>query len=88
MSMSGLHRDIHDHGKDCPFPEYDIEFSDNFTKIASRRTFKFAAAETGYKNHIKQGGPALSASLGNPIGNLGFSGAWTGQPVNPKLTLN
>jgi hypothetical protein len=78
MSMSGYTGMFYDYGKGYPFPEYDIEFSDNFTKIAGRHTLKFGAAETGYKNYIQQGGPALSASLGNPLGTFSFSGAWTG----------
>lgn len=78
MTMSGYTGMFYDYGKGYPFPEYDIEFSDNFTKVAGRHTWKFGAIETGYKNYIKQGGPALSASLGNPLGTFTFTGAWTG----------
>ena len=53
---------FYDYGKGYAFPEYDIELIDNFTKVAGRHTFKFGGDETGYKNYIKQGGPALSAS--------------------------
>ena len=42
-----------------------IELIDNFTKVLGRHTLKFGVDETGYKNYIKQGGPALSASLGS-----------------------
>jgi len=77
-SMSGYNGMFYDYGKGYPFPEYDIELMDNFTKIAGRHTLKMGVDETGYKNYIKQGGPALSASLGNPLGTLSFTGAWTG----------
>jgi carboxypeptidase family protein len=77
-TMTGYTGMFYDYGKGYPFPEYDIEYSDNFTKVAGRHTFKIGAAETGYKNYIQQGGPALSASLGNPLGTFAFSGAWTG----------
>ena len=76
--MTGYTGMFYDYGKGYGFPEYDIEFIDNFTKVAGRHTFKFGADETGYKNYIRQGGPALSASLGNPLGTLTFNGAWTG----------
>jgi hypothetical protein len=78
MTMTGYTGMFYDYGKGYSFPEYDIEFSDNFTKVAGRHTLKFGAIETGYKNYIKQGGPALSASLGNPLGTFTFTGAWTG----------
>lgn len=77
-TMTGYTGMFYDYGKGYAFPEYDIEFNDNFTKVKGRHTWKIGAAETGYKNYIKQGGPALSASLGNPLGTLAFSGAWTG----------
>jgi hypothetical protein len=78
MSMSGYTGMFYDYGKGYAFPEYDIEISDNFTKIVGRHTLKFGASETGYKNYIKQGGPALSAQLGNPLGTFNFNGGWTG----------
>lgn len=78
MTMSGYTGMFYDFGKGYAFPEYDIEFIDNFTKVRGRHTLKFGAAETGFKNYIRQGGPALSASLGNPLGTFAFTGAWTG----------
>ncbi len=84
MSMSGYTGMFYDYGKGYPFPEYDVELADNFTKVAGRHTLKFGITETGYKNYIKQGGPALSASLGNPLGTLTFSGAWTGNKGWPN----
>lgn len=78
MSMSGYTGMFYDYGKGYAFPEYDIEFTDNFTKVLGRHTFKFGADETGYKTYIRQGGPALSAALGNPLGTFSFTGAWTG----------
>ena len=63
MSMTGYTGMFYDYGKGYPFPEYDIEYSDNFTKVAGRHTFKIGAAETGYKNYIKQGGPAFRPRL-------------------------
>lgn len=77
-SISGYSGMFYDYGKGYSFPEYDIELVDNFTKVAGRHTFKFGVDETGYKNYIRQGGPALSAALGNPLGTFGFTGVWTG----------
>ncbi len=91
MSMTGYTGMFYDYGKGYPFPEYDIEIVDNFTKVAGRHTFKFGADETGYKNYIRQGGPALSASLGNPLGSFTFTGAWTGNkgwPTEPNSQGN
>ena len=87
MTMPGYTGMFYDYGKGYAFPEYDIEFADNFTKIDGRHTFKSGAIETGYKNYIQQGGPALSASLGNPLGTLGFTGAWTGNKGWPGMEL-
>ena len=53
-------------------------------RSTGRHTFKFGGDETGYKNYIKQGGPALSASLGNPLGTLSFNGSWTGNKGWPN----
>lgn len=78
MSMTGYTGMFNDYGKGYAFPEYDIEIVDNFTKVAGRHTLKFGVDETGYKNYIRQGGPALSASLGNPLGTFNFDGRWTG----------
>jgi len=78
ITATGYTGMFYDYGKGYAFPEYDIELIDNFTKVVGRHTFKFGGDETGYKNYIKQGGPALSASLGNPLGTLSFTGAWTG----------
>lgn len=77
-NITGYSGMFYDYGKGYAFPEYDIELVDNFTKVSGRHTFKFGVDETGYKNYIRQGGPALSASLGNPLGTFGFTGAWTG----------
>ncbi len=84
MSMTGYTGMFYDYGKGYPFPEYDIEIVDNFTKVLGRHTFKLGADETGYKNYIRQGGPALSASLGNPLGTFTFNGAWTGNKGWPN----
>jgi len=78
MSITGYNGMFSDYGLGYPFPEYDIEISDNFTKVHGRHTFKFGIDETGYKNFVKQGGPALSASLGSPLGGFTFTGQWTG----------
>ena len=85
MNIAGYTGMFYDYGKGYPFPEYDIEIADNFTKVRGRHTFKFGANETGYKNYIQQGGPALSASLGNPLGTLSFNGAWTGGKGFPNV---
>lgn len=84
MSISGYTGMFYDYGKGYPFPEYDIELQDNFTKVVGRHTLKFGADETGYKNYIRQGGPALSASLGNPLGTITFNGSWTGNKGWPN----
>lgn len=76
--ISGYTGMFYDYGRGYAFPEYDIELIDNFTKVKGRHTFKFGGDETGYKNYIRQGGPALSASLGNPLGTFNFNGSWTG----------
>jgi len=78
MAITGYTGMFYDYGKGYPFPEYDVEFIDNFTKIVGRHTLKFGFDETGYKNSIKQGGPSLTTTLGNPLGTFNFSGHWTG----------
>jgi hypothetical protein len=91
MSVSGYNGMFYDYGKGYAFPEFDVEIIDNFTKIKGKHTIKFGGDETGYKNYIKQGGPALSASLGNPLGSLAFNGAWTGNrgwPGQPSSAGN
>lgn len=89
--VSGYTGMPYDWGLGYPFPEYDIEIVDNFTKVAGRHTFKFGADETGYKNFVRQGGPSLSASLGGSLGTFAFTGQWTGNkgwPGQPQSQGN
>jgi hypothetical protein len=78
MSMTGYTGMFSDYGKGYPYPQYDIEFIDNFTKVHGRHTFKLGVDETGYKNYTRQGGQALTGVTVTPLGGFTFSGQWTG----------
>ncbi|HYL35072.1 MAG TPA: TonB-dependent receptor, partial [Bryobacteraceae bacterium] len=78
MTMTGYTGMFSDAGKGYPFPKYDIEISDNFTKVHGRHTFKFGVDETGYKNYTRQGGEALTGTTVIPLGSFNFTGQWTG----------
>lgn len=91
MTMTGYTGMFTDAGKGYAFPEYDIEFVDNFTKVHGRHTFKFGVNETGYKNYTRQGGQALTGVTVTPLGAFTFSGQWTGNrgwPSQPSSQGN
>ncbi len=88
MSVSGYSGMPYDYGKGYRFPEYDIQFSDNFTKIKGRHTLKFGADETGFKTTVNQGGPSLASDLGSRLGSFSFNGAWTGGKGWPSVTAS
>ena len=86
MTMTGYTGMFTDYGKGYPYPEYDIEIVDNFTKVHGRHTFKFGVDETGYKNYTRQGGQALTGVTLTPLGGFTFNGQWTankGWPGQP-----
>jgi hypothetical protein len=85
MNMTGYTGMFTDSGKGYPFPQYDIEIVDNFTKTHGRHTFKFGVDETGYKNYTRQGGQALTGLTAQPLGVFGFNGQWTGGKGWPGL---
>ena len=84
MTMTGYTGMFTDYGKGYPYPEYDIEFVDNFTKVHGRHTFKFGIDETGYKNYTRQGGQALTGVTITPLGSFAFNGQWTGNKGWPN----
>ena len=91
MTISGYTGMFSDAGLGYPYPEYDIELNDNFTKIHGRHTFKFGMDETGYKNYTNQGGQALTGTTVQPLGVFAFSGQWTGNkgwPSDPSSQGN
>jgi hypothetical protein len=50
-STSGYTGMFYDYGKGYAFPEYDIEFVDNFTKVAGRHTSKSVSTKPDIKLH-------------------------------------
>ena len=84
MAMTGYTGMFYDTGKGYPFPQYDIEIVDNFTKVNGRHTFKFGVDETGYKNYTRQGGQSLTGVVVNPVGGFTFNGEWTGNKGWPS----
>jgi hypothetical protein len=91
MTMTGYNGMFTDYGKGYPYPEYDIELVDNFTKVHGRHTFKFGVDESGYKNYTRQGGQALTGVTITPLGGFTFNGQWTankGWPGQPTSAGN
>ena len=78
MTMTGYTGIFTDYGKGYPYPEYDIEIVDNFTKVHGRHTLKFGIDESGYKNYTRQGGQNLTGVTITPLGSFAFNGQWTG----------
>ena len=74
-----------DWGAGIDFPTYDVEFSDNFTKIHGRHTFKAGILETGYKFSVPGSDGRLTIQLGSYNGAFGSTGAWTGGKGFPGL---
>jgi hypothetical protein len=69
---------LSDWGAGIPFPTYDVEISDNFTKIKGRHTFKAGILETGYKFSVPGADGHLTIQLGAYNGSFGSVGSWTG----------
>jgi len=63
MTMTGYTGMFYDYGKGYPFPEYDIEFSDNFTKVAGRHTWRFGAIETDTRTTLNRAAPRCPRHL-------------------------
>ncbi|HKT10954.1 MAG TPA: carboxypeptidase-like regulatory domain-containing protein [Terriglobia bacterium] len=83
MTISGYTGMFHDYGKGYYGQEPDLEYTDNFTYVKGKHTFKFGADETGYKNY----GPNPNA----PLGTFTFNGQWTGNkgwPGQPQSVGN
>ena len=74
-----------DWGAGIDFPTYDVEFSNNFTKIRGRHTFKAGILETGYKFSVPGSDGRLTIQLGSYNGAFGSNGAWTGGKGFPGL---
>ena len=74
-----------DWGAGIDFPTYDVEFSNNFTKIHGRHTFKAGILETGYKFSVPGSDGRLTIQLGSYNGTFGSTGAWTGGKGVPGL---
>lgn len=68
---------LSDWGAGIDFPTYDVEFSDNFTKIHQRHTFKVGILETGYKFSVPGSDGRLTVQLGSYNGAFGSTGSWT-----------
>jgi hypothetical protein len=78
MNISGYTGMWTDGGLTYQYPEYTIQVSDNFSHVRGRHTFKFGVDVQAYRQDVRQGGPKLTAPLGNPLGTFNFSGQWTG----------
>jgi hypothetical protein len=78
MNISGYTGMWTDGGLTYQYPEYTIQVSDNFSHVRGRHTFKFGVDVQAYRQNVRQGGPKLTAPLGNPLGTFNFSGQWTG----------
>jgi hypothetical protein len=77
MTMTGYGA-IGDVGQGLYFPEYDIEFADDFTHVAGKHTIMAGFDETGFKAYSRGGGFT-------PLGSWGFDGSWTGNQGWPGL---
>jgi hypothetical protein len=84
MNVSGYTGMWTDRGLGYQYPQYTIQISDNFSHVQGRHTVKFGFDEQGYKQSVRQGGPHLSAPLGNPLSTFNFSGQWTGNQGWPS----
>jgi hypothetical protein len=78
MNIGGYTGMWTDGGLTYQYPEYTLQVSDNFSHVRGRHTFKFGADVQAYSQEVRQGGPKLTAPLGNPLGTFNFSGQWTG----------
>jgi hypothetical protein len=87
VTMTG-YSGLSDYGTGLPFPAYDIELSDNFTKIRGRHTFKAGILESGYKFNVPGGNGRLTTPLGQTNGGFGTNGSWTGGKGWPTVTAS
>ena len=87
VTMTG-YSGLSDYGTGLPFPAYDVELSDNFTKIKGRHTFKFGVLESGYKFNVPGGNGRLTTPLGQTNGGFGTTGSWTGGKGFPTVTAS
>ncbi|HWB84673.1 MAG TPA: TonB-dependent receptor [Bryobacteraceae bacterium] len=69
---------IGDVGLGLYFPEYDIEFSDDFTYTTGAHTIMAGFDETGFKAYSRGGAYT-------PLPTWGFDGSWTGNQGWPSL---
>ncbi len=87
VTMTG-YSGLSDWGAGIDFPTYDVEISDNFTKVHGRHTFKAGILETGYKFSVPGSDGHLTIQLGSYNGGFGATGSWTGGKgwpgVNPS----
>src|SRR5579885_2642216 len=87
VTMTG-YSGLSDWGAGIDFPTYDVEISDNFTKVHGRHTFKAGILETGYKFRVPGSDGHLTIQLGSYNGGFGATGSWTGGKgwpgVNPS----
>ena len=69
MSMTG-YTGITDSGKGTYSHAFNWEFTDNFTYVRGRHTYKFGATAATFKSY--------GANPNAPLGSFSFSGQWTG----------
>jgi hypothetical protein len=69
MSITGYSGMWYDYGNGPRSHGVDIEFTDNFTHVRGRHTFKFGADEAGTKIY--------QPNWGGSLGSFTFSGQWT-----------
>jgi Carboxypeptidase regulatory-like domain len=82
-TMTG-YQAISDHGLGLPFPEYDVEITDDFTHVVGSHTLQAGMDETGFKVYSRGG-------LFTPLPAWGFTGTWTagsGWPGTPTSAGN
>lgn len=72
MTMSGYTGMFHDFGTGFYTPRWDVEITDNFTRVQGRHTIEAGIDETGYKINSRV------PSTGSATGSFSFNGKWTG----------
>lgn len=85
MTMSGYTGMFYDYGTGFYTPRWNIQFTNDLTKIVGRHTIQAGIDETGYK--ISSRVP----STGNAMGAFVFDGRWTGNrgwPGSPSSVGN
>ncbi|MDR3677298.1 MAG: TonB-dependent receptor [Acidobacteriota bacterium] len=69
MAITGYTGMFYDYGTGPRYHGPDIQFTDNFTHVKGRHTFKLGADEAGFK--------AYQPSFGGGLGSFSFNGQWT-----------